>query len=71
MTDGSTYTPLSLQMPRPEDIMSDAEVERILSDLPGMIGMMSAARLRRHMMAAERAAYDAGKAASHATGQPH
>lgn len=68
MTDGSTYTPLSLQRPRPEDIMSNEEVESILRDLPGR---MSAAFLRRHMMAAERAAYDAGKAASHATGKTH
>lgn len=63
MSDLGDYVPLSARQPRLEHLLTDEDVERILR----MLEHWPATLLRRHMMAAERAAYEQGKASRNAT----
>lgn len=65
MGDIGDHVPYALRQPRDGDMLTDDQVEALLARLPGM---MDAGLLRGHMMAAEKVAYDAGRAEAAAAG---
>lgn len=67
MAVGSTYVPFIQRRFNPDHFLTEWQVERLL----GTMSTQHAEVLRKHIEAAEALAYDAGKAASRATGQTH